>query len=56
MQERNIDPSKVILQPDGTREDYVNAVKELMDFAKEGPQLRVLPQLHRLAWGHMRAV
>ena len=56
MQERNIDPSKVILQPDGTREDYVNAVKELMDFAKEGLQLRVLPQLHRLAWGHMRAV
>ncbi|MCS4537638.1 MAG: 7-carboxy-7-deazaguanine synthase QueE [Thaumarchaeota archaeon] len=56
LQERNINTSKVILQPDGTREDYVNAVKELMDFAKEGLQLRVLPQLHRLVWGHKRAV
>jgi 7-cyano-7-deazaguanosine (preQ0) biosynthesis protein QueE len=56
LKESNIDASKVILQPDGTREDYPDAVKELMDFAKEGLQFRVLPQLHRLAWGHKRAV
>lgn len=56
LKERNIDVSKVILQPDGTREDYIDAVKELMDFAREELQFRVLPQLHRLAWGHKRAV
>jgi len=56
LQQRNIDHSKVILQPDGTNEDYVNALRDLMDFAKEGLQLRVLPQLHRLVWGHKRAI
>ena len=56
LQQANLDPSKVIIQPDGTRVDYVDALRDLMDFAKEGMQLRVLPQLHRLAWGHKRAV
>ncbi len=56
LQQRNIDHSKVILQPDGTNEDYVNALRDLMDFAKEELQLRVLPQLHRLVWGHKRAI
>ena len=56
LQQRSIDYSKVILQPDGTNEDYVSALRNLMDFAKEGQQLRVLPQLHRLVWGHKRAI
>lgn len=56
LQQRNIDHSKVILQPDGTNEDYVSALRDLMDFAKEELQLRVLPQLHRLVWGHKRAI
>lgn len=54
---RDIEHSRVILQPDGMREDYIAALKDLMNFVRdEGLQFRVLPQLHRLAWGHKRAV
>lgn len=44
-----IEESKVILQPDGNREDYINAVKELIEAVqKEKVNLRVLPQMHRI--------
>jgi 7-cyano-7-deazaguanosine (preQ0) biosynthesis protein QueE len=57
LDERGIDDSKVILQPDGMREDYVDALRSLMNYViDEKIPLRVLPQMHRLAWGHKRGV
>jgi len=46
---------KVIVQPNGLRSDYVNALRELAEWnlALGGP-FRVLPQLHRLIWGRRR--
>ncbi|MCG2909068.1 MAG: 7-carboxy-7-deazaguanine synthase QueE [Sulfolobaceae archaeon] len=44
-----IPPEKVILQPDGRRSDYINALRELSDFVMELKlPFRVLPQLHRI--------
>ncbi|AHC51819.1 radical SAM protein [Sulfolobus acidocaldarius SUSAZ] len=49
VEENRIDHRKVLLQPDGRRNDYVNALKELADSVMEfGLQFRVLPQLHRI--------
>lgn len=46
---QNINPEKVIVQPDGNREDYVNALRELSDvIIKFNLPFRVLPQLHRI--------
>ncbi|ARM76269.1 7-carboxy-7-deazaguanine synthase QueE [Acidianus manzaensis] len=46
---QRIDPKKVIIQPDGNREDYISALKELSDFViKLNLPFRVLPQLHRI--------
>lgn len=46
---QNINPEKVIVQPDGNREDYVNALRELSDvIIKMNLPFRVLPQLHRI--------
>ncbi|MBI2127255.1 MAG: radical SAM protein, partial [Thaumarchaeota archaeon] len=57
LDERGINHSKVILQPDGMREDYVDVLRGLMNYViDEKIPLRVLPQLHRLAWGHKRGV
>jgi organic radical activating enzyme len=47
--QRRIDPKKVIVQPDGRREDYVNALRELSTQVMNlGLPFRVLPQLHRI--------
>ncbi|QKQ99613.1 7-carboxy-7-deazaguanine synthase QueE [Metallosphaera tengchongensis] len=44
-----INPEKVILQPDGNRPDYIQALKELSDAVMDmGLPFRVLPQLHRI--------
>ncbi len=57
LDERGIDSSKVILQPDGMRDDYVDVLRGLMNYVIDVKiPLRVLPQLHRLAWGHKRCV
>lgn len=46
---QSIKPEKVILQPDGNREDYANALRELADTViKFNLPFRVLPQLHRI--------
>jgi organic radical activating enzyme len=42
-------PSKIILQPDGNRKDYENALRELADaVTKNRLPYRVLPQFHRI--------
>ena len=57
MEKRNIDISRVILQPDGTREDYIDALRDLMNSVRDrNLPLRVLPQLQRITWGHKRRV
>lgn len=46
---QGIRKEKVIVQPDGNREDYVNALRELADKVVEMRlPFRVLPQLHRI--------
>jgi len=46
---------EVVLQPDGLREDYVEAVRELVDYVvRRRLPYRVLPQLHRLVYGSRR--
>jgi len=48
---------KVIVQPDGTRSDYVKALRELFEFVRDNNiKVRVLPQLHRLCYGLKRGV
>jgi len=48
---------KVIVQPDGTRSDYVKALRELFEFIRDNNiKVRVLPQLHRLCYGLKRGV
>jgi organic radical activating enzyme len=52
-----VEPSKVILQPNGMEFDYVGKLRSLMDYVKEHKlPYRVLPQLHRLVWGWRRRV
>lgn len=56
----NLDIS-ILVQPDGTREDYADALRELSELVLEDEALvdgilrrsfvRVLPQTHRVAWG-----
>ncbi len=54
---RGIPRSKVILQPNGLASDYEVALRGLAEFVRErGSPYRVLPQLHRLLWGHQRGV
>ena len=45
----NINPEKVILQPDGRVNNYEESLRRLVDAVMEfGLPFRVLPQLHRL--------
>ncbi|AWR97563.1 radical SAM protein [Acidianus sulfidivorans JP7] len=47
--QQQINPKKVIVQPDGNRTDYITALKELSDFVVNfNLPFRVLPQLHRI--------
>ncbi|BBD71732.1 radical SAM protein [Sulfodiicoccus acidiphilus] len=47
--EQGVNPSKVIVQPDGNRKDYEKALRELADTVSEMRlPYRVLPQLHRI--------
>ncbi|MEM0130502.1 MAG: radical SAM protein, partial [Saccharolobus sp.] len=49
VESNNINPSKVILQPDGNRYDYINALNEIVQVVlNRGLQFRILPQLHRI--------
>ncbi|MEM0016202.1 MAG: 7-carboxy-7-deazaguanine synthase QueE [Saccharolobus sp.] len=49
VESNNINPSKVILQPDGNRSDYINALNEIVQVVlNRGLQFRILPQLHRI--------
>ncbi|MEM0165107.1 MAG: 7-carboxy-7-deazaguanine synthase QueE [Saccharolobus sp.] len=49
VESNNINPSKVILQPDGNRPDYINALNEIVQVVlNRGLQFRILPQLHRI--------
>jgi organic radical activating enzyme len=49
VEKNSIDPSKVILQPDGRRVDYINAIRELVDAViRMKLPFRVLPQFHRI--------
>ncbi len=52
---RGIENSKVILQPNGVSRDYEKCVTELMDYAVSvALPYRVVPQIHRIAWGLTR--
>ncbi len=52
---RGIKDSKVILQPNGVSRNYEKCVTELMDYAVSAAlPYRVVPQIHRLAWGLTR--
>ena len=49
VREQGIDPAKVIVQPDGRRRDYEDALRELTEAVlRLGLPYRVLPQLHRV--------
>ncbi|BDB97337.1 7-carboxy-7-deazaguanine synthase QueE [Saccharolobus caldissimus] len=49
VESQSIDPSKVILQPDGNRKDYINAILEIVQvLLSRGLQFRVLPQFHKI--------
>ncbi|BFI73951.1 7-carboxy-7-deazaguanine synthase QueE [Sulfurisphaera ohwakuensis] len=49
IRENNIEPSKVILQLDGRKENYTEGLRELIDIIlKLGIPFRVLPQFHRI--------
>ncbi|BBG24044.1 7-carboxy-7-deazaguanine synthase QueE [Sulfuracidifex tepidarius] len=49
VEEHGIDPGKVIVQPDGRREDYIESLRQLSsDVMDLGLPFRVLPQLHRI--------
>ncbi|WP_338600476.1 7-carboxy-7-deazaguanine synthase QueE [Sulfolobus tengchongensis] len=49
VESQKIDPKKVILQPDGNRKDYLNALNEIIQVVLDrGLQFRVLPQFHRI--------
>ncbi|AOL15844.1 radical SAM protein [Sulfolobus sp. A20] len=44
-----INPEKVILQPDGNRQDYIDAISEITEvLLSKGLQFRILPQFHRI--------
>ncbi len=52
---RGIRDSKVILQPNGVSRNYEKSVAELMDHAVSAAlPYRVVPQIHRIAWGLTR--
>jgi len=52
---RGIKDNKVILQPNGVSRNYEKCVTELMDYAVSAAlPYRVVPQIHRLAWGLTR--
>ncbi len=57
-----LDDVPILVQPDGTREDYAAAVRELAEHvvadraldpagASRRSRVRVVPQVHRIAWG-----
>jgi 7-carboxy-7-deazaguanine synthase len=48
----------IILQPNGNRQDYGEACKEIAEFviANKLTNIRILPQLHRLCWGQKRGI
>ncbi len=49
VESQRINPEKVVVQPDGNREDYIQALKELSDVVMDMKvPFRVLPQLHRI--------
>ncbi len=49
---------QIIIQPDGNREDYNTACRELAEWVIENElsQVRVLPQFHKICWGNRRGV
>lgn len=47
----------VILQPNGLKQPYLNALGDLVEWVNESPlreHAQVLPQLHRVLWGSVR--
>lgn len=50
--------SNIILQPNGLRTHYDDVCKELTEYiiTNNLTQFRVLPQFHRMIWGHKRGV
>ncbi|BFH74518.1 7-carboxy-7-deazaguanine synthase QueE [Sulfurisphaera javensis] len=49
VEENNINPRKVILQPDGRNREYIKSLRDLTDIVLQlGLPFRVLPQLHRI--------
>jgi len=48
----------IFIQPNGFREDYSNACKELAEYIIEKgyQKIRVLPQFHRIMWGQKRGI
>lgn len=48
----------IIIQPDGSRQDYDVACRELAEYiiTNKLSRIRVLPQLHRLCWGQKRGI
>ncbi|MFQ6011060.1 MAG: 7-carboxy-7-deazaguanine synthase QueE [Nitrososphaerales archaeon] len=52
---RGIEEDKVILQPNGVSREYGKRVADLMDYlVTSGEPYRVVPQIHRIAWGLTR--
>jgi len=49
---------QIFIQPNGFREDYSNACKELAEYIIEKgyQKIRVLPQFHRIMWGQKRGI
>ncbi len=49
IEKNNINPKKVIVQPNGLNDDYIKSLRDLADAVmKMGLHFRVLPQLHRI--------
>jgi len=49
IEKHNIDPKKVIVQPNGLSKDYIESLRELADAVmRMNIPFRVLPQLHRI--------
>jgi organic radical activating enzyme len=57
LRRHSIPPSIVVLQPNGLRKDYIEALRELLAYAEDHKlPYRVLPQLHRIVWGVKRGI
>jgi len=55
VESRAIKNNKIILQPNGVSRNYEKCVTELMDYVVTAAiPYRVVPQIHRLAWGLTR--